>query len=225
MAITIKCLGHASFQITADGQVIYIDPSTLHTGLDAKDFEPADLILVTHAHADHCDPDLLKKILKAGSPIIAPTRCKDSIKKGVVWDLNAGEFMEVLNTDIKVRAVHAYNVSRVRSSGEPFHLKGEGVGFILTLGGKRIYHAGDTDLIPEMDSLSEVDIDVALLPSGDTYTMDIEEASNAAMKINPKVAIPMHLKDANPELFREKVEGGSSTKVVVLRNGEEFTLD
>jgi L-ascorbate metabolism protein UlaG (beta-lactamase superfamily) len=116
-------------------------------------------------------------------------------------------------------------VKRFRPNGEPFHPKGFGVGFLLKIGDKRIYHAGDTDLIPEMEKLAEVGIDVALLPSGDTYTMDLEEAAEAVLMIKPKIAIPMHLKGADPAIFKEKVESHSDTKVVILGEGEEYTLE
>ncbi|MFW9931838.1 MAG: MBL fold metallo-hydrolase, partial [Candidatus Thorarchaeota archaeon] len=156
MAITIKCLAHASFLIKAKDQVIYIDPSTKHTGLKAKNMEPADLILVTHEHADHFDPDLLKKIRKLGSPIIGTPKIKEKMKGGIVWDMGPGNFMEI-SGGVKVRAVEAYNIKRFRSPGEPFHPKGLGVGYIITIEGKRIYHAGDTDLIPEMELMGEID--------------------------------------------------------------------
>ena len=223
MGITIKFLAHASFQIKTADQTIYIDPSTKNTGLKDKDFEQADLILVTHSHDDHCDPKLLKKIRKMGSAIIAPPASEKKIgKAGIVWDMSAGEFMEV--SGIKVRAVEAYNVKRFRKKDEPFHPKGLGVGYIVTLEGKRIYHAGDTDFIPQMEVMG--DIDVALLPSDGTYTMDIEEASQAALAIEPAIAIPMHLRDADPEVFKTNVEGKSSyTKVVILKAGEEYILE
>ncbi|MHA1961241.1 MAG: MBL fold metallo-hydrolase [Candidatus Thorarchaeota archaeon] len=222
MTITIRCLAHASFQIKTESQNIYIDPSTQHTGLKEKDFEPADLILVTHAHQDHFDKKLLKKIRKMGSPIIAPPSVKKEIKDGVVWDMSPGQFMQ-MGDGTHIKAVEAYNVTRFRPNGEPFHPKGLGVGYILKVEGKRIYHAGDTDLIPEMEDL--FDIDVALLPSGDTYTMDMNEASEAATTIEPEVAIPMHIKSADPEVFKKNIESKSSIKVVILGEGEEYALD
>ena len=221
MTITIKWLAHASFQIRTDDQVIYIDPSEKNTGLKGKGLPQADLILVTHGHYDHCDPGLLKKLRKFGSAILAPPSCKKDIK-GVVWEMSPGEFMDI-SGGIKVRAVDAYNVKRFRSPGKPFHPKGEGVGYIITLEGKRIYHAGDTDLIPQMEVLG--DIDVALLPSGDTYTMDAKEAAEAAVLIDPKVVIPMHTWSKDMSDFKQEVEGKSSVKVVVLKEGEEYTLD
>lgn len=223
LTIAIRYLAHASFLIMADDQHIYIDPSTKHTGLKNEDFGPADLILVTHGHQDHFDKKLIKKIRKMGSPIIAPSSLKKELSGGIVWDLGPGQFMKMMSADITISAVPAYNVKRFRKPGEPFHPKDLGVGYVVKIDGKKIYHAGDTDLIPEMDDWW--DFDVALLPCGDTYTMDVAEASEAAIKMNPKVAIPMHTKDADPSIFREKVEGASSTKVVILYKGEEYTLE
>ena len=226
MGITIRCLAHASFQIkTEDGRIVYIDPSTKYTGLNKKDFEPADMILVTHAHEDHFDKKLLKDIRKLGSPIIAPPSLKKEMKGGVVWDLSPGQFMKMATSDETIWATEAYNVKRLRPNGEPFHPKGFGVGYLIKFGQKRIYHAGDTDLIPEMENLVDVDVDVALLPAGDTYTMDLDEAAEAALMIKPKVAIPMHLKGADPAIFKEKIESQSDIKVVFLGEGEEYTLE
>lgn len=225
MTVTIKLLAHASFQIKSDNEVIYIDPSSKGTGLSDKGLEPADLILITHAHDDHCDPNLIKKIRKFGHPIIAPENCKKKIgKAGLVWDIAAGQFMQMADSNqTKIRAVEAYNVKRFRKPGEPFHPKGFGVGYIITVEGKRIYYAGDTDLIPEMENVEM--IDVALLPSGDMYTMDMAEAAEAAVLINPDVAIPMHLRGADPAPFKSAVEGKSSTKVVILGEGDTYTLE
>ncbi|MHA2025212.1 MAG: MBL fold metallo-hydrolase [Candidatus Thorarchaeota archaeon] len=225
MGITIRYLAHASFQIKTGDQNIYIDPSTKHTGLKKDDFEPADLIFVTHGHEDHFDKKLIKKIRKMGRPVIAPPNLKKELKKESAWDLSPGEHMQMLFSDGHIWATEAYNVKRTRPNGEPFHPKGFGVGFLVKFGEKRIYHAGDTDLIPEMEKLADVEVDVALLPSGDTYTMDIEEAAEAALLIKPKVAIPMHLKGADPTVFKEKVESQSDIKVVILGEGEEYTLE
>ncbi|MFW9835305.1 MAG: MBL fold metallo-hydrolase [Candidatus Thorarchaeota archaeon] len=218
-------MAHASFQIKAADQNIYIDPSTKNTGLKKEAFGPADLILITHGHQDHFDKDLIKKIRKLGSPVIAPPNLKKEIKGGIVWDLSPGQFMKMVTSDGTIWATEAYNVKRFRPNGEPFHPKGFGVGFILKVGNKKIYHAGDTDLIPEMENIADADVDVALLPSGDTYTMDLEEAAEAALLIKPKIAIPMHLKGADPTIFKEKVESQSDIKVVILGEGEEYTLE
>ena len=116
-------------------------------------------------------------------------------------------------------------MKRFRSKDTPFHPKGYGVGFLIKVDGKKIYHAGDTDLIPDMEKLVDADIDVALLPSGDTYTMDLKEAAEAAMMIKPKVAIPMHLKGADPTIFKQEIESKSSIKAVILKEGEEYIVE
>ena len=214
MAVLIKWLAHAGFQIKAEGKVIYIDLEKY-----GEAAEKADMVLVTHSHTDHCDPAKIKKVRKDDTVIIAPKDCVSKIG-GNVKTLKLGE--ETTVDGIKVKAVDAYNVKRFRSPGNPYHPKEFGVGYLVTVEGKTIYHAGDTDFIPEMRQLGHVD--VALLPSGDTYTMNNVEAAEAAIAINPKTAIPMHRWDTNPEEFRKKVEADSNVKVMLLREGEEFQV-
>ncbi len=214
MVVSIKWLAHACFQIKAEESIIYVDLEEY-----SEPSEKADLILVTHSHTDHCDPSKIKTVRKEDTVIIAPEDCVPKIG-GNVKTLKAGEETTVGN--IKVRAVEAYNYKRFRSPGTPYHPKGYGVGYLLTVEGKTIYHAGDTDFIPEMRQLGQVD--VALIPSGGTYTMDNSEAAEAALAINPKVVIPMHRWDKNPEEFRKKVEAESDIKAVMLREGEEYQV-
>lgn len=174
---------------------------------------------MTHSHTDHCDPSRINQVRKDDTVIIAPKDCVSKIG-GNVKTLKPGE--ETTSNDIKVKAVDAYNFKRFRSPGNPYHPKGFGVGYLITAEGKTIYHAGDTDFIPEMRQLGHVD--VALLPSGDTYTMDDAEAAEAAITINPKTAIPMHRWSTKPEEFRKKVEIDSNVKVMLLQEGEEFQV-
>ncbi|MDI6905331.1 MAG: MBL fold metallo-hydrolase [Candidatus Bathyarchaeia archaeon] len=213
MNLSIKWLGHASFQIGAEGKTIYIDP------YEGEYSEKADLMLVTHSHFDHCDASKIKKVRKADTVIIAPEDCTSKIG-GSVKTLKPREEATIGN--IRVKAVEAYNYKRFRSPGNPFHPKGLGVGYLVTAEGKTVYHAGDTDFIPEMRKLGRVD--VALLPSGGTYTMDNPEAAEAVLAINPKIVIPMHRWDTNPEEFKKRVEATSNVKVVVLRKGEEYQV-
>ncbi len=214
MVISIKCLAHASFQIKSEHKIIYIDLAN-----SAETLEKADLILVTHSHADHCDPEKINLVQKIETVIVAPQDCISKIV-GRVKSITSGE--ELLIDDVRVRAIEAYNVTRFRSPGNPYHPKGSGVGYMIFVDGKTIYHAGDTDFIPEMRQLGHVD--VALLPTGDTYTMDNVEAAEAAIVINPKNVIPMHCWSTTREDFKEKVEADSNIKVVLLRDGEEFQL-
>jgi len=211
MVVSVKLLAHAAFQIKAEEKIIYVDLEKY-----GEAFEKADLILVTHSHTDHCDPAKIKKVRKTDTVIIAPDDCVSKIG-GNVKTLKPGE--EATFSNIRIRAVEAYNYKRFRSPGTPYHPKGYGVGYLITVEGKTIYHAGDTDFIPEMRQLGHVD--VALLPSGDTYTMDNQEAAEAAITINPQIVIPMHRWNTKPEEFKKKVETESNIKVMVLQEGEE----
>ncbi len=214
MVVTIKWLAHAGFQIKAEGKTIYIDLEKY-----GEFSEKADVILVTHSHTDHCDPVQIQKARKPDTLVIAPADCISKIG-GNVKTLKTGEETTVGN--IKIKAVEAYNVKRFRSPGIPFHPKGLGVGYLITAEGKTVYHAGDTDFIQEMRQLSNVD--VALLPSGDTYTMDNIDAAQAALAFKPKAVIPMHRWSTNPVELKSKVEAESKVKVVLLKEGEEYQV-
>lgn len=181
MIENIHWLGHDTFRIEND-RTIYIDPYELK-GRPPK----ADLILITHDHSDHCSPGDVAKLVKGDTVIVTIAAAAQKLK-GDVRVVKPGESLVVQG--IPIETVPAYNVSKFRSPGVPFHPKESGhVGFIITVGGVRIYHAGDTDVIPEMD---DIETDVALLPVGGTYTMTADEAAEAANRIKPKLAIPMH---------------------------------
>ncbi|RLI35969.1 MBL fold metallo-hydrolase [Candidatus Bathyarchaeota archaeon] len=214
MGFSVKWLGHASFMVRAEGKVIYIDP------YEGSYDEKADIILVTHSHFDHCDTSKIRRARKEDTIIIAPEDCARKIG-GDVRTLHPGEKMTI--DGITIEAVEAYNYKRFRSPGKPFHPKGLGVGYLLTVEGKTIYHAGDTDFIPEMRRLKGVYL--ALLPTGGTYTMDNPEAAEATLAINPEVVIPMHRWNTDPNEFRRRVEEASDVKVVLLNPGEEFTVE
>jgi L-ascorbate metabolism protein UlaG (beta-lactamase superfamily) len=170
----ITWLGHASFKIK-NSKTLYIDPWNI------EEDEKADLILVTHEHYDHLSMEDIGKVRDENTVIVTIPMCTQQVG-GNVMEIQAGEKVTV--DDIEIEAVSAYNINK------NFHQKDAGrVGFIITMGGERIYHAGDSDLIPEMEA---VDVDVALLPVGGVYTMSPEEAAKAANRMRPKLAIPMH---------------------------------
>lgn len=214
MVVVIKWLAHAGFQINGGGKVVYVDLEE-----HCKPIDKADLVLLTHSHPDHFDPAKIRQVRKDTTVVIAPAECASKVG-GTVKTLKPGE--ETTVGKVKIMAVEAYNYKRFRSPGNPYHPKGFGVGYLITVEDKTVYHAGDTDFIPEMRQLKNVD--VALLPSGGTYTMDDEEAASAAIAINPKVAIPMHRWDKNPEEFKKRVETNSRIKVLLLKEGEEHQI-
>jgi len=190
----ITWLGHASFKIKAPEGVIYIDPWKLRSA------EPADLILITHEHYDHFSAEDVQKIRKPDTTIITTASVAAQLK-GDVKTVKAGDTLTVKG--VKIEVVPAYNPAK------QFHPKqAGGVGYIITAGGRRIYHAGDTDAIPEMN---QVKADVVLLPVGGKYTMTAAEAAKVANAIKPAVAVPMHWGDivgsrADAEAFRAQCQ-------------------
>jgi L-ascorbate metabolism protein UlaG (beta-lactamase superfamily) len=186
---SLHWLGHASFRLDGPA-VIYIDPTSLEAAPPQ-----ADIILISHEHQDHFAIPVLKQISRPETVIVASQRVADRLKgvEGEVRALQPGERTTV--GEVEIETVPAYNVTK------SYHPKEAGnLGFIVTLGGERLYFAGDTDHIPEM---ADIQCDVALLPIGGTYTMDVEEAAAAAADIGPRVAVPMHERSADPEQFRE----------------------
>ncbi|MGQ9734355.1 MAG: metal-dependent hydrolase [Candidatus Bipolaricaulia bacterium] len=215
--LTIRWIGHSTVQIKdSKGKVIYIDPfSKVLKGTEEK----ADLIVSTHAHFDHFDPGAINQLSKPGMEVVAKKGCNLRELKGAkAQEMEVGQALEV--GGVRLKAVPAYNTHRFRSPGEPFHPKGFGMGVILEVEGKRLYYAGDTDSIPEMAALKEEEIDLAFLPIGGTYTMDVPEAAEAAKAISPKVVIPTHYNllpetRADPEEFKRRLVG-SGIEVRVL---------
>lgn len=194
--VSVSLLGHATVMVVSGDTVIYIDPYKVPEGSKV-----ADIILVTHEHYDHCDPEVIKQLSDNDTKIIAAKGCASKID-GDVTETAPGDSLAV--NDISIKAVQAYNI------GKQYHPKGLGVGYMIDVGDVKIYHAGDTDRIPEMKSLKDENIDIAFLPAGGTFTMDIEEASDAAADIMPKVIIPMHYgvvagTEADTEKFKQLV--------------------
>ncbi len=178
MIESIKWLGHDAFCIVSDGVVLYTDPYLFE---NISEIPPADIILITHSHHDHLSPNDIVKIQTRETIIVATPDCADKLS-GDVRFIKPGETIEVKGVSIK--AVPAYNTNK------KFHPKENNwVGYIITMNDKRIYHAGDTDRIPEMKS---IDCDIALIPVSGTYVMTAEEAAGAALDIKPEIAIPMH---------------------------------
>jgi L-ascorbate metabolism protein UlaG (beta-lactamase superfamily) len=178
-------LGHDGFRIQ-DGQVIYIDPYQIQ-GAGPK----ADILLVSHEHFDHCNVDDLKKVVGSNTVVVAHAQSKGELSKLKVKEVKIVKPGDKINVgDVSIEAVPAYNVNKFMEPGKPFHPKEDGkLGYIVTVKGVRIYHAGDTDHIPEMKNIRT---DVALLPVSGTYVMTVQEAAEAVASVNPTVVIPMH---------------------------------
>ena len=196
----IKWLGHASFRIDGAKSTVYIDPWKLQGA------PPADVICITHSHFDHLSEDDVKKIRKQTTVIVGPADCKGGF--GDAFKTIAPGVSHTIG-DVIVEAVPAYNTDK------DFHpKKNNWVGYIVTVDGTRIYHSGDTDVIPEMANFK---VDVALLPIGGTYTMTVKQAAEAVKKLKPKVAVPMHCGDIVGTLQdRQAFRDVSEASVVIL---------
>ncbi len=183
---SIEWLGHSAFRIAVGRSVVYIDPYRVAEGAP-----PADLILVTHGHYDHFSPQDVERLSKRDTWLVGPAAVAERVS-GQVHRIGPGEeIQDELVRGVHVTAVAAYNTSKRDGDGKPFHPRDAGwVGYDLNVRGERLYHSGDTDVIPEMDSVTGVD--VALLPVSGVYVMTAQEAAEAARRIQPRVAVPMH---------------------------------
>jgi L-ascorbate metabolism protein UlaG (beta-lactamase superfamily) len=209
----IKWLGHASFLIKTKGKKIYIDPY-------AGDYEEeADVVLITHGHGDHCDLNKLSLVRRPDTTILTSEACAEAIPSDNITTMSPGDLEDIKG--ITIHAVEAYNYKRFRSPGIPYHPEGTQVGFIVESEGNRVYHAGDSDYLPSMKNLKGVTL--ALLPIMGRATMDLDEAVEATLGINPEMVMPMHRRDSDPMDFKRKVESRSDIKVIVMSEGEEIT--
>jgi L-ascorbate metabolism protein UlaG (beta-lactamase superfamily) len=178
----IEWLGHAGFRIETSAGWVYVDPYRVPDG------PPAALILVTHGHFDHFSRDDVLRLAVKGTVLVGPSTVTEQLR-GKTVSIAPGDMVDVAS--LEVLALPAYNTNKLDSEGRPFHVLGsETVGYVIRDGGRRIYHSGDTDVIPEMDEAAGVD--VALLPVSGTYVMTAIEAAEAARRIDPGVAVPMH---------------------------------
>ena len=177
----ISWFGQSTIRIKTDSLTIYLDPYRIQQA------EAADIILITHDHRDHLDPPSIAKLVTDKTVIVMPSSCRESaqeIKVKNIHYLNPGETTNI--GEIAVKAVPAYNIKKAK-----FHPKSKNyLGYVVTIGGIRVYHAGDTERIPEM---KEFQCDIACLPLGQNYTMNsVQEAADAALDVKARIAIPIH---------------------------------
>lgn len=237
MAIIIKWFPPSWFQIKTENDVIYIDPAYLSTNFKhypkkieysnwpdpidglPEELETGDIILITHHHKDHCKKVTVDRLRDKKTKVFAPKQCSKELGEQITV-VKPGSKKEMSNLVIKV--VEAYNVLNPEKK-KTVHKKGNGVGYLISIEGKTIYHAGDTDLIPEMRELKK--IDVAMLPiGGRDFTMGFDEAFQAIRIINPDVVIPMHRFETDTVAFKRQVEKETSSTVKVLTTGEPLQL-
>jgi L-ascorbate metabolism protein UlaG (beta-lactamase superfamily) len=187
--LKITLIGHGTLMLTFGNEIIHVDPFTKVT--DYEKLPKADVILITHEHHDHLDLKALALVRTEKTKVVLTEACSKQVKKGII--MKNGEVQTV--NGLKIEAIPAYNLVHKRDNGQPFHPKGVGNGYIITFGNKRVYVAGDTENIPEMKSLQE--IDCAFLPMNLPYTMTPEMVANAAKAFRPKILYPYHFGDTD----------------------------
>ena len=203
--IILTFIGHSTLMMEHKGLVIHVDPWSRLA--DYTLLPKADIILITHHHGDHLDTEAIGTIEKNGTEIILTELCRKQTGKGTV--MKNGDTLHVAG--ITIEAVPAYNIQHLRENGQPYHPKGEGNGYVLTLGKSRIYMAGDTENVPEMKALQK--IDVAFLPMNLPYTMSPEMVADAAKAFRPAILYPYHFGNTDTNRI-----------VVLLKDEQDITL-
>ncbi len=207
--LTITFIGHGTLLFEWNGKVIHIDPCMREA--DYSQMPKADLILITHEHGDHLDSTAISHILKKNTKIVLTSICAERVphlKKAKI--MQNGDTKKLLG--IRIEAIPAYNLVHKRKNGEPFHPKGRGNGYVLTIGQTRILIAADTENIPEIKALKNIDI--AFLPMNLPYTMTPEMLADAAKAFQPKVLYPYHYGKTN---MQELIELLKNEKAIDLR--------
>jgi L-ascorbate metabolism protein UlaG (beta-lactamase superfamily) len=205
--LQITFLGHASLKMDFHGRHIYIDPCA--EVADFSTMPKADIILFTHEHSDHFDLRALEELRSENTLVVLTELCAAKYAEGIVMK---NEDVKIVQ-GIRIEGVPAYNIVHKRVSGFPYHLKGMGNGYIITFGDTRIYIAGDTEKIPEMNELS--DIDVAFLPVALPDTMTVEMAADAVKVIKPKIFYPYRYGDTDISGLKDLLKGQTETEVRV----------
>jgi L-ascorbate metabolism protein UlaG (beta-lactamase superfamily) len=203
--LKITFIGHGTLMMTFGGKVIHVDPVRSYT--DFGKLPQADLILVTHEHGDHLDPKAIGILRKSGTDVAGTDKCAEKLPNMIIMKNGESRVFQ----GIKVEAVPAYNIVHMRGPGAPFHPKGQGNGYVLTFGDKRIYVGGDTENIPEMKNLKNIDI--AFLPMNLPYTMTPEMVADAAKVFKPKILYPYHFGDTDTSKLIELLKNEKGIEI------------
>jgi L-ascorbate metabolism protein UlaG (beta-lactamase superfamily) len=207
--LKITFIGHGTLMFTFGGQVIHVDPVVQYA--DYGQLSKADLILITHEHGDHLDLKAVEKLRKPGTQVVLNKVAFGQVAGGLV--MANGEVKTVAG--LTIEAVPAYNLVHKPDSGEPFHPRGRGNGYIITFGDKRVYVAGDTENTPEMKALPNIDI--AFLPMNLPYTMTPEMVADAARAFKPKVLYPYHFGKTDTARLVALLQGAPEIEVRIRR--------
>lgn len=207
--LTITFIGHGTLMFSFGGKIIHIDPYS--EVADYSKLPKADIIFITHEHRDHLDLKAISLIRTEKTIFIIPKICASQIEQGIV--MNNGDSKDIYN--LKIEAVPAYNIVHKRESGEPFHPKGIGNGYVINFGNKRVYVAGDTEDIPEMKELKAIDI--AFLPMNLPYTMTPEMMARAAKIIRPKILYPYHYGETDLSKLTELMKDSKEIEVRIRK--------
>ncbi len=203
--LKIFFLGHASLYFTWQGKIIQVDPWS--KAADYAALPQADLVLITHHHRDHLDAEALAKTRKPGAMVIGTQLAAQQAQDVTV--MRNGDTRQVMG--LTIAAVPAYNLVHMRSPGVPYHIKGEGNGYVLDFGGFKIYLAGDSEDTPEMKALTG--IDAAFLPMNLPFTMTPEMVAAAAKAMKPKVLYPYHTGDTDLAKLKELMKDAPEVEV------------
>lgn len=210
--LSIHFVNHGSLFFEYNGKVIHIDPVARMGEYD--NYPKADLILITHHHGDHLDLGAIDLIKKENTKIILTQKCSEMsenlsnliiIKNGDVLNIN----------ELEIEAVVAYNILHKRENGDPFHVKGEGNGYVIRFGDKKVYIAGDTENTPEMKELNNIDI--AFLPMNLPYTMTPEMVADAAKAFRPKILYPYHYGKTDTSILVELLKNEQDIDVRIKK--------
>jgi L-ascorbate metabolism protein UlaG (beta-lactamase superfamily) len=188
--LKITFIGHGTLMFSFQGRIIHVDP--FGEMADYTKLPKADIILLTHDHRDHLDPKVLSTLRTEKTVTLLTQTCAKQIEGGIVMNNDDLKTIEGL----KIEAVPAYNIVHKRDTGQPFHPKGIGNGYVITFGDKRVYVAGDTENIPQMKELKNIDI--AFLPMNLPFTMTPEMVADAAKAFKPKILYPYHYSKTDP---------------------------
>ncbi|MHC4424479.1 MAG: MBL fold metallo-hydrolase [Planctomycetota bacterium] len=207
--LKITFVGHGTLMFVFKGKTIHVDP--VGRAADYTEMPKADLILVTHDHGDHLDTRAIKTLQKAGTELVLTRACAERVSGGII--MRNGDVKTV--QALRIEAVPAYNIIHERSSGNPFHPKGQGNGYVITFGDKIVYVAGDTENIPEMKRLKKIDI--AFLPMNLPYTMTPEMVADTAKVFRPKILYPYHYGQTDPNILADLLKDSEKIEVRIRK--------